>query len=73
MSSCLTSFQIIEEIRHSVFALHQLPPATEAAARLVYYNAIKLAFTASGIFAGISIFASFFANGKGLVRAQSQN
>jgi hypothetical protein len=48
-----------------------LPPAEEAAARLVYHDAIKLAFMASGIFAVISIVASIFANGKGLARAQS--
>lgn len=63
--------RIIEEIRHSVFALRKLPPAEEAAARIVYHDAIKLAFAASGIFAVVSIVASFFANGKGLVRAQS--
>ena len=68
--SPLTAKQIIEEIRHSVFALRKLPPAEEAAARIVYHDAIKLAFAASGIFAVVSIVASFFANGKGLVRAQ---
>jgi hypothetical protein len=63
--------QIIDDIRHSVFALQQLPPVPQAAARVVYADAIKLAFMTSGVFAAISIVASLFANGKGLARAPS--
>ena len=61
--------QVIDDIRHSVFALRGLPPAVQLAARHVYFDAIRIAFIASTCFAAISAFSSLFANAKALERA----
>lgn len=63
------STQVIDEIRHSIFALRGLSPAVQLAARHVYYDAIRIAFIASTSFAAVSFLASLFANAKALERA----
>lgn len=57
---------MIDDIRRSIFALRGLSPRVQHLARLVYYDAIKLAFLASSAFAACSLLASLFANGKAL-------
>jgi hypothetical protein len=59
---------VIDEIRHSVSAIYDLPPDVQMAARLVYYRGISLSFMASAIFAFIATVASIFTRGKGLER-----
>ncbi|RDI82886.1 Plasma membrane iron permease [Venturia inaequalis] len=66
------SDRVIDEIRHSVFALRGLPPTVQLAARHVYFEAIGIAFIASTCFAAISFLASLFANAKSLERAPVQ-
>ncbi|KAJ5900135.1 hypothetical protein N7495_004879, partial [Penicillium taxi] len=59
---------LIEEIRHSVSAIHDLPPDVQMAVRLVYYRGIRLSFAASTSFGFVATFASIFTRGKGLDR-----
>lgn len=61
-----TAPQYIDQIRHSVTALKDLPEAIQLPARMVYYDGIRYAFAASTVFAVLAIVASLFANGKGL-------
>ncbi|SPO05492.1 related to multidrug resistance protein fnx1 [Cephalotrichum gorgonifer] len=58
--------RIIDEIRHSVAALKDLSPEIRFMARLVYYEGIQYALTASTVFAGVAFIASLFANPRGL-------
>ena len=58
--------QIIDNILHSVTALHDLPPDIQLKARLVYYDGIRYSFAASTAIAGVAIVASFFAFNTGL-------
>ncbi|KAJ5999700.1 hypothetical protein N7481_000109 [Penicillium waksmanii] len=60
---------VIDEIRHSVSAIHDLPPDAQMAVRLVYYRGIRLSFGASACFGFIATFAALFTRGKGLERA----
>ena len=67
MKSILTvKSQYIDEIRHSVTALKDLPSSVQLPARMVYYNGIRYAFAASTGFAALAVVASLFANGRGL-------
>jgi len=61
--------QLIDEIRHSVSAIHDLPPDVQMAVRLVYYRGIRLSFGASASFGFIATIAALFTRGKGLERA----
>lgn len=58
--------QIIDDIRHSVTALRNLPPDIQLKARLIYYDGIRYSFAASTVIAGIAIVASLFAYNSGL-------
>lgn len=60
---------MIDEIRHSISAVHDLPPDVQMAVRLVYHRGIQLSFGASALFALIASFAALFTRGKGLERA----
>ncbi|KAJ5555862.1 hypothetical protein N7535_008293 [Penicillium sp. DV-2018c] len=60
---------LIDEIRHSVSAIHDLPPDVQMAARLVYYRGIRLSFIASALFALAATAAALLTRGKGLERA----
>jgi hypothetical protein len=61
---------MIDEIRHSVFAIRGLPPAARLPARLVYYDAIRSAFLASAAFAGVSAVFAWMSCAKGLRRGE---
>ncbi|PKX99342.1 MDR family MFS transporter [Aspergillus novofumigatus IBT 16806] len=71
VTSLKWSFSIIEQIRHSVSAIQDLPPDIQMAARLVYYRGIRLSFAASAGFAFIATIAALFSKGKGLHRGSS--
>jgi hypothetical protein len=58
--------QIINEIRHSVTALHKLPTDVQMKARFVYYDGIKWSFAVSTGFAVVATVAAVFASGRGL-------
>lgn len=60
---------MIDEIRHSISAIHDLPPDVQMAVRLVYYRGIRLSFGASALFGLIASVAAVFTSGKGLERA----
>ncbi|CAI7636784.1 unnamed protein product [Penicillium glandicola] len=68
LSGIPDKWKVIDEIRHSVSAIYDLPPDVQMAARLVYYRGIRLSFMASAIFAFIATVASIFTRGKGLER-----
>ncbi|KAI3121418.1 hypothetical protein CBS147330_7920 [Penicillium roqueforti] len=69
LSGIPDKWKVIDEIRHSVSAIYDLPPDVQLAARLVYYRGIRLSFMASAIFAFIATVAAIFTRGKGLERA----
>ncbi|KFH41987.1 putative transporter-like protein [Hapsidospora chrysogenum ATCC 11550] len=54
-------WRIIDEIRHSVDALWDLPPEIQLKARLVYYDGLRYAFAASTASAVVAVAASFAA------------
>ncbi|RAH73923.1 MDR family MFS transporter [Aspergillus aculeatinus CBS 121060] len=68
LSGIPDKWKIIEEIRHSVSAIHNLPPDIQLAARLVYYQGIRLCFLASACFGLVATIAALFTKGKGLHR-----
>lgn len=57
---------MIDEIRHSVSALKDLPPDLQLKARLVYFDGLRYSFAASTAVAVIAVIASLFASGRGL-------
>ncbi|KAM7204661.1 major facilitator superfamily domain containing protein [Naviculisporaceae sp. PSN 640] len=57
---------VIDEIRHSVTAIRDLPPDIQLKARLVYYEALRYSFAASTAVALAAVCAALFANGRGL-------
>lgn len=63
-------FQLIDEIRHSVSAIHNLPPDVQMAVRQVYHRGIRLCFGTSAGFGLIATFAALFTGGKGLERSE---
>jgi hypothetical protein len=65
------STQIIDNIRHSVDALKQLPPDVQLKARLVYYQGLQYSFAASTGIAAIAFITAMFINGKGLRKTTS--
>ncbi|KAJ5085109.1 hypothetical protein N7532_009880 [Penicillium argentinense] len=69
LSGLPDKWKLIDEIRHSVSAIHSLPPDVQMAVRLVYYRGIRLSFGASASFGFIATVAALFTRGKGLERA----
>ncbi|KAJ5125070.1 uncharacterized protein N7515_008895 [Penicillium bovifimosum] len=69
LSGIPDKWKLIDEIRHSVSAIYDLPPDVQMAARLVYYRGIRLSFIASALFALAATVAALFTRGKGLERA----
>ncbi|KAF7589699.1 hypothetical protein BBP40_003946 [Aspergillus hancockii] len=68
LSGLPDKWKIIDDIRHSVSAIHNLPPDVQMAARLVYYRGIRLSFLASACFGFVATVAALFTRGKGLHR-----
>ncbi|KAJ5528303.1 hypothetical protein N7513_012462 [Penicillium frequentans] len=68
LSGVPDKWKSINEIRHSISAIHDLPPDIQMAVRLVYYRGIRLSFGASAAFGLIATVAAFFTRGKGLER-----
>ncbi|ETS76368.1 hypothetical protein PFICI_11755 [Pestalotiopsis fici W106-1] len=64
-------WEIIDDIRHSVDALRQLPPDVQLKARLVYYQGLQYSFAASTGIAAIAVITSIFISGKGLRKTTS--
>ncbi|KAJ1709826.1 MFS drug transporter [Aspergillus flavus] len=71
LSGVPDKWKIIDDIRHSVSAIHDLPPDVQMAARLVYYRGIRLSFMASACFGFVATIAALFTKGKGLHRANN--
>ncbi|PWY89088.1 MFS general substrate transporter [Aspergillus heteromorphus CBS 117.55] len=69
LSGIPDKWKVIDEIRHSVSAIHTLPPEIQLAARMVYYRGIRLSFLASACFGFVATIAAFFTRGKGLHRS----
>ncbi|KAE8354188.1 major facilitator superfamily domain-containing protein [Aspergillus coremiiformis] len=69
LSGVPDKWKIIEDIRHSVSAIHNLPRDIQMTARLVYYRGIRLSFLASACFGCVATVAALFTKGKGLHRA----
>ncbi|KAJ5801936.1 uncharacterized protein N7503_004386 [Penicillium pulvis] len=68
LSGVPDKWKLINEIRHSISAIHDLPPDIQMAVRLVYYRGIRLSFGASAAFGFIATVAACFTRGKGLER-----
>ncbi|EAW14201.1 MDR family MFS transporter [Aspergillus clavatus NRRL 1] len=64
LSGIPDKWKIIDEVRHSVSAIHDLPPDIQMAARLAYYQGIRLSFLASACFGFVATIAALFAKGK---------
>ncbi|CAK7212151.1 hypothetical protein SBRCBS47491_001375 [Sporothrix bragantina] len=58
--------RLVDELRHSVAALVDLPDNLQAQARHVYYEGLQYSFAASALVALVAVVASLFINGKGL-------
>ncbi|KAK4208870.1 putative vacuolar basic amino acid transporter [Rhypophila decipiens] len=59
-------WRVIDEIRHSVTAIRDLPPDIQLKARLVYYEALRYSFAASTLVAAAAVCSALLANGRGL-------
>ncbi|KAK4450190.1 putative vacuolar basic amino acid transporter [Podospora aff. communis PSN243] len=55
---------IIDEIRHSVSAIRNLPPDIQLKARLVYFEGLRYSFATSTAVAALAVIAALFANGR---------
>jgi hypothetical protein len=64
----LTVHQIIDDIRHSVTVLNDLPLEIQNIARQVYFDALRYAFIGSTSIGAIALFSAFFARGRNLDR-----
>ncbi|KAM0812610.1 putative Major facilitator superfamily domain-containing protein [Seiridium cardinale] len=71
LSDVPNKWEVIDDIRHSVDALRQLPPDIQLKARLVYYQGLQYSFAASTGIAAIAVITSMFINGKGLRKTTS--
>ncbi|OJJ69597.1 hypothetical protein ASPBRDRAFT_57237 [Aspergillus brasiliensis CBS 101740] len=69
LSGIPDKWKVIDDIRHSVSAIHSLPPEIQLAARMVYYRGIRLSFLASACFGFVAVTAALFTRGKGLHRS----
>ncbi|KAG5795113.1 hypothetical protein H9Q69_005862 [Fusarium xylarioides] len=66
LSEVADKWRIIEQIRHSVDYIRQLPPDVQLKARLVYYDGLRYAFGASTAVALLGLCAALIASGTGL-------
>ncbi|KAK0615559.1 major facilitator superfamily domain-containing protein [Bombardia bombarda] len=62
--------ELVEKLRKSVFALRDLPPATEIAVRALYGDALRIAFAASSGFALLA-FAFSWAHKTGVLQRKT--
>ncbi|KAL1901855.1 hypothetical protein Sste5346_001558 [Sporothrix stenoceras] len=58
--------RVVDELRHSVSYLLDLPAGLQLKARHVYYEGLQYSFAASAVVALLAVVASLFINGKGL-------
>ncbi|EPE06733.1 major facilitator superfamily transporter [Ophiostoma piceae UAMH 11346] len=58
--------QIVNDLRHSVAALYDLPPELQRAARHVYYEGLQYSFTVSAVVAGVALASSLLIHSNGL-------
>ena len=58
--------QVMDQIRHSVDAIHHLAPEAQLRARLVYYDGLRYASAASTAVACLGVVAALFASANGL-------
>ncbi|KFY29650.1 hypothetical protein V494_08587 [Pseudogymnoascus sp. VKM F-4513 (FW-928)] len=61
--------KILDEIRHSVTVIKDLPPDVQAIARQVYYEALNYTFIATTAVTVIALVSAFFARGRSLNRS----
>ncbi|CCT69992.1 related to multidrug resistance protein fnx1 [Fusarium fujikuroi] len=66
LSDVADKWRVIEQIRHSVDYIRQLPPDVQLRARLVYYHGLRYAFGASTAVALLGLCAALIASGTGL-------
>ncbi|KAI1047228.1 hypothetical protein LB505_011085 [Fusarium chuoi] len=66
LSDVADKWRVIEQIRHSVDYIRQLPPDVQLKARLVYYDGLRYAFGASTAVALLGLCAALIASGTGL-------
>ncbi|KAL7757894.1 hypothetical protein ACKLNR_012421 [Fusarium oxysporum f. sp. zingiberi] len=66
LSEVPDKWRVIEQIRHSVDYIRQLPPDVQLKARLVYYDGLRYAFGASTAVALLGLCAALIASGTSL-------
>ncbi|KAH6626621.1 major facilitator superfamily domain-containing protein [Chaetomium sp. MPI-SDFR-AT-0129] len=59
-------WRVIDEIRHSVSAIRDLPPDLQLKARHVYYDGLRYSFATSTAVAAAAVVTAFLAKGRGL-------
>ncbi|KAK4141213.1 major facilitator superfamily domain-containing protein [Dichotomopilus funicola] len=59
-------WRVIDEIRHSVSAIRDLPPDLQLKARHVYYDGLRYSFATSTAVAAAAMVTAFLAKGRGL-------
>lgn len=58
--------QIMDDVRHSIDALRQLPPDVQLRVRQVYYDGLQYSFSASAAVAAVAFCTAMVAREKGL-------
>ncbi|KAF5619342.1 multidrug resistance protein fnx1 [Fusarium sp. NRRL 52700] len=66
LSEVADKWRVIEQIRHSVDYIRQLPPDVQLKACLIYYDGLRYAFGASTVVALLGLCAALIASGTGL-------
>ncbi|KAM0356157.1 hypothetical protein ACHAPU_000552 [Fusarium lateritium] len=66
LSDVTDKWRVIEQIRHSVGFIRELPPDVQLKARLVYYDGLRYAFGTSTAVAFLGLSAAMIASGTGL-------
>ncbi|KAF4994399.1 hypothetical protein FGRMN_5818 [Fusarium graminum] len=66
LSDVPDKWRVIEQIRHSVGFIRELPPDVQLKARLVYYDGLRYAFGTSTAVAFLGLSAAMIASGTGL-------
>ncbi|KAF5670631.1 major facilitator family transporter fnx1 [Fusarium heterosporum] len=66
LSDVSDKWRVIEQIRHSVGFIRELPPDVQLKARLVYYDGLRYAFGTSTAVAFLGLSAAMIASGTGL-------
>uniref|UniRef100_A0A093VCS1 Vacuolar basic amino acid transporter 2 n=1 Tax=Talaromyces marneffei PM1 TaxID=1077442 RepID=A0A093VCS1_TALMA len=68
LSGIPDQWKVVDEIRHSVSAIYDLPPDIQMTARSVYYDGLRMSFALSASLCAIAALGALFVGSKGLHR-----